>query len=100
MVIENYVFDIIEVSEKVTQIILRKKYENQYNLICFIAIGNVKEIVSQLKLEKKDKIRIEYYLKSKKFNDKYLTSAIISKIEIKEKRTNQIQAIFDTEEIF
>ncbi len=99
MVIEGYIFDKINVSEKVTQIVMRKKHKDRYNYICFVAFGWVKEKIEELDLDQKDKVRIEYYIKSKKWNERYSTDAIIEKIELKERRTNQIRVDFETGEI-
>lgn len=100
MVIEAYVFDKIKVSEKVTQIIIRKKHNERYNYICFVAFGFIKDSIDELDIDQKDKVRIEYYIKSKKWNERYSTDAIIEKIELKERRTNQIEVDFETGEIF
>jgi len=100
MVIEAYVFDKIKVSEKVTQIVIRKKHNERYNYICFVAFGFIKDSIDELDIDQKDKVRIEYYIKSKKWNERYSTDAIIEKIEIKERRTNQIEVDFETGEIF
>ena len=100
MVIEGYVFDKIKVSEKLTQIILRKRHKEIYLHQCFIAFGFNKERIEKLDIQKKDKVRIEYYLKSKKWGDKYITSANIEKIELKERRTSQMNLDYETGEIF
>lgn len=100
MVIEGYIFDRIDISEKVTQIIMRKKHKELYNYICFVAFGWIKDTINELDLQQKDKVRIEYYIKSKKWNERYSTDAIIEKIELKERRTNQIVVDFETGEIF
>jgi|TARA_Y100000289_G_C3810727_1_gene93577 hypothetical protein len=99
MVIEGYIFDKINVSEKVTQIVMRKKHKDRYNYICFVAFGWVREKIEELDLDQKDKVRIEYYIKSKKWNERYSTDAIIEQIELKERRTNQIRVDFETGEI-
>lgn len=100
LVIEGYIFDRIDVSEKVTQIVMRKKHKERYNYICFVAFGWVKDRINELDLQQKDKVRIEYYIKSKKWNERYSTDAIIEKIDLKERRTNQITVDFETGEIF
>ena len=100
MVIEAYVFDKIKVSEKVTQIVIRKKHNERYNYICLVAFGFIKDSIDELDIDQKDKVRIEYYIKSKKWNERYSTDAIIEKIELKERRTNQIEVDFETGEIF
>ena len=97
MVIEGYIFDKINVSEKVTQIVMRKKHKDRYNYICFVAFGWVREKIEELDLDQKDKVRIEYYIKSKKWNERYSTDAIIEQIELKERRTNQIRVILKQE---
>ena len=99
MVIEGYIFDKITISEKVTQIVMRKKHKEKYIYVCFIAFGWIKDKIVELDLEQKDKVRIEYYIKSKKWNERYSTDAIIENIELKERRTNQITVDFETGEI-
>jgi hypothetical protein len=46
-------------------------------------------------MEKGDTVKITYYLKSKKWQDRYFTSAIIEKIQIIAKKS--IQLIIDME---
>ena len=99
MVIEGYIFDKITISEKVIQIVMRRKHKEKYIYVCFIAFGRLIDKIAELDLEQKDKIRIEYYIKSKKWNERYSTDAIIENIELKERRTNQITVDFETGEI-
>jgi hypothetical protein len=100
MVIEGYIFDKIDISDKVIQIVMRRKHKEKYIYVCFVGFGWIIDKISELNLEQKDKVRIEYYIKSKKWNERYSTDAVIEKIELKEKRTNQITVDFETGEIF
>lgn len=99
MVIEGYVYDRIEVNEKVIQIIIKKKYKEIYLFNAFISFGWIKDLIIEQDIRQKDKVRIEYHIKSKKWNDRYLTELIIDKIDIKERRNNQTFVDFETGEI-
>ena len=90
MVIRGKVFDIIKVSDKVTQVVLIVKKGTGFIHVCFIAYQDVKALINQINLCKKDIVKIDYYVKSKKYEDKYFTSAIIEKIIITEKSSPQL----------
>jgi hypothetical protein len=52
-----------------------------------------------LRIEKGDTVKIDYYIKSKKWQDKYLTSAIVEKINIIAKKSPQLIIDMETGEI-
>jgi hypothetical protein len=51
-------------------------------------------------VEQGDYVKITYYLKSKEFNGRYNTSAIVQKISITQKGTNQYSVDMFTGEIY
>lgn len=90
MVIRGKIFDIINVNDKVTQVVIMVKKDEKYHPICLCAYGDVKSLICQIKLLKNDFVKITYFVRSKKFEDKYYTTAVIEKIVIIEKSSPQI----------
>lgn len=89
MVVVGKIMDIINVSDKVTQIVIRVKKDEIYLPVAFVCFSDIKILVLQLRLEKGDYAKITYYLKSKKSNEIYYTSAVVEKICITQKATKQ-----------
>jgi hypothetical protein len=56
-------------------------------------------LIKQIRLEKRDVIKITYFLKSKKYENKYYTSAIIEKLNVITKRPEQLMVDMETGEI-
>jgi hypothetical protein len=100
MVVKGKITDIIDVTENVAQIVIMHKKEETYFPICFIAYQSILILCKQIKLEKGDIVKIEYYIKSKKHQDKYYTSAIIEKLQITQKKSNQLMVDMETGEIY
>ena len=99
MVVVGKIIDIINVSDKVTQIIIRVKKDEIYLPVAFICFQDIKVLVLQLRIEKNDFVKITYYLKSKKNNEIYYTSAVVEKICITQKATKQYSVDMMTGEI-
>jgi hypothetical protein len=99
MVAKGTVIDIIEVSDKVTQIVIQSKKDNLYFPICFTAYQEVLRIIKQIRLEKRDVVKIRYFIKSKKYENKYYTSAIIENLNIIAKKPEQLIVDMETGEI-
>lgn len=99
MVFRGRVLDVIEM-DKVTQVIVQNKKDGVYFPICFTAFDKLKKEIHNLVVEKKDVVKIEYYLRSKKWEDRYSTTAIIDSIKITEKRPLQFSFDMETGEIF
>ena len=99
MVFRGRVLDVIEM-DKVTQVIVQNKKDGVYFPICFTAFDRLKKEIQNLVVEKKDVVKIEYYLRSKKWEDRYSTTAIIDSIKITEKRPLQFSFDMETGEIF
>jgi hypothetical protein len=99
MVANAIIQDIIEISDKVTQVVIKVKHNNIFLNVCFIAFGDVKNKIKKDNIEISDRVRIKYYLKSKKWNEKYSTDAIIQEISIKEKGKKQMYVDLETGEV-
>jgi hypothetical protein len=100
MVIKGKIIDVISVTDKVAHIVIMHKKEETYFPICFTAYQSIIVLCRQINLEKGDIVKIDYYIKSKKHQDKYYTSAIIEKIQITQKKTNQLMVDMETGEIY
>jgi hypothetical protein len=94
MVCKGVILDIIPATDTVVQVVIRVKKNDSYFPLAFTGYKEVKVLMQQVRMEKGDTVKIEYYLKSKKWQDKYFTSAIIEKIYIIEKKPSQ-QLIVD-----
>lgn len=99
MVVKGTVIDIIDVYDKLTQVVIQAKKGNLYFPICFTAYQDILILIKQIRLEKRDVVKITYYIKSKKYENKYYTSAIIEKINIISKRPEQLMVDMETGEI-
>jgi hypothetical protein len=100
MVVKGKIMDMINVTDKVAQIVIMHKKEENYFPICFTAFQSIIILCKQIKLEKGDIVKIEYYIKSNKHQDKYYTSAIIEKLQITQKKSNQLMVDMETGEIY
>ena len=99
MVAKGTVIDIIDVSDKVTQVIIQSKKGTNYFPICFTAYQDTLILIKQIRLEKRDVVKITYFLKSKKYESKYYTSAIIEKLNVIAKRPEQLMVDLETGEL-
>jgi hypothetical protein len=100
MVEKGKVISIIKPNDWTTQIIIRKKRNNIYLPICFSAYDESKRLVNQIGLEVGDVVKIDYHLYSKKYNEKYYTTAQIDRIKITQKKSQQLMVDLETGEIF
>jgi hypothetical protein len=100
MVAKGTIVDIIEVSDKVTHIVIKYKKGDGYIHLCFTAYQDVLVLIKQIRLEKRDSIKITYFLKSRKHENRWYTSAIIEKISVIAKRPEQLMVCLETGEIF
>jgi hypothetical protein len=81
MVYTGRIYDIVHVSDMVSQIILKKKDRNKNILVAIKVMGFWKDkAFNELKLKKKDKIRGNIYLKSNLYNEKYYTDVFFREI--------------------
>ena len=100
MVCRGKVADVIPINDKVTQIVLRVKKGNIYLPVAFIAYSQIKALINQMNVEKGDAIKIEYFLKSKKWSERYSTDAVIDNIKVLAKKSPQLMVDMETGELF
>jgi hypothetical protein len=99
MVETGKVISILKSNDWTTQIVIRKKWNNSYIPICFTAYDEQKRLINQINLEIGDLVKINYHLYSKKYNDKYYTTAQIDLIKITQKKSSQLVVDLETGEI-
>jgi hypothetical protein len=99
MVCKGSVLDLIAMTDKVMQVVIRVKKNDAYFPIAFTAFLDIKILIQQIKIEKGDTVKIDYYIKSKKWQDKYFTSAVVEKIKIIAKKSPQLIIDMETGEI-
>ena len=99
MVCKGVILDLIPVTDEVIQVVIRVKKKESYFPVAFTGYREIKILIQQVKIEKGDAVKIEYYIKSKKWQDKYFTSAIIEKISIVAKKSPQLIIDMETGEI-
>ena len=81
MVITGRIFDIVHISDKVAQIVLRKKDKDKFILVAISVFGFWRDkAINELKLKNKDKIKANVHLKSKLYNGRYLTDVFFKEI--------------------
>lgn len=86
MEIKGKVFQVLEVSSYVAQVILKKRVHGKTQPIAFVALGHWRDVVVRdLKLKKDDYILANFYLKSRLYNGKWYTEAEIRNIQRVEK---------------
>lgn len=85
MIYTGRVFDIVEESNLVAKIVLRKKIADKFVLVAVSVFGFWKDkLLIEQKLKKKDKIRANLYLKSRLYNGKYYTDVYFKEVHITE----------------
>jgi len=89
MVYKGRVLDLIALTDAVMQVVIQVKNNESYFPIAFIAFLDIRVLIQQIRIEKGDVVKIHYYIKSKKWENKYTTNAIIEKILIIEKKPSQ-----------
>jgi hypothetical protein len=99
VVCKGVILDLIPVTDTVIQVVIRVKKNETYFPVAFTAYKEIKILIQQVKIEKGDAVKIDYYIKSKKWQDKYFTSAIIEKISIVAKKSPQLIIDMETGEI-
>jgi hypothetical protein len=99
MVVVGKIMNIINATDTVTQVVIRVKKDEIYLPVAFVCFSEIKSLICQLRIEKGDYVKITYYLKSKKFDNHYSTSAIVQKISITQKATKQLMVDMETGEI-
>jgi hypothetical protein len=99
MVCKGTILELIPVTDTVIQIVIRVKKSDAYFPVAFTAYLEMKVLIQQIRIEKGDYVKIDYYIKSKKWKDKYFTSAVIEKIKIIAKKSPQLIIDMETGEI-
>jgi len=85
MIYTGRVFDIVEETNLVAKIVLRKKNADKFVMVAVSVFGFWKDkILLEKKLKKKDKIRANLYLKSRIYNGKYYTDVYFKDVDIVE----------------
>jgi RNase P/RNase MRP subunit p29 len=82
MTIEGKVFEILQSSEKMWEVVLRKKHKEKIVPISFLAFSFTINDVKRLNIKPKDRVKIQFHLRSKMYGNRYYTSAVIDKIDI------------------
>ncbi len=81
--ITGRVFQIQEINEKVCKVVLQKQSRGEKVPMAFSALGKQRDaVINQLKLKPKDKIRFEFDIKSRLWNNKWFTDLNIFHIEL------------------
>jgi enamine deaminase RidA (YjgF/YER057c/UK114 family) len=99
MVAKGSIVDIIYVSDKVINIIIKYRKGDNFIHLCFTAYQDILVLIKQIRLEKRDVVKITYFLQSRKHENKWYTSAIIEKINIIAKKPEQLMVDMETGEI-
>jgi hypothetical protein len=100
MVVNGTVIDVISATDSITQVVIRTKRESAYVYIAFTCHHEITTLIRQLRLEKGDIVKITYYVSSKKYENRYYTSAIVEKIHITQKKSEQLMVDLETGEIY
>ncbi len=103
MVITGRIFDIVHVSDKSAQIVIRKKLGDKIVPVAIEVYGFWRDkAINEQKLKPKDKIKANVYLKSRIWNNKYITDVFFKHIVKVEEYTDGIQlahnSLFKTED--
>ena len=84
----------LRINDKFVDVVVKKKKGDNFFPICFVGFSKTIESIKEQGIEKTDKVKIGFTLKSKKYTDRngkerYSTSAIIDWIELIEKNAQQ-----------
>lgn len=82
---EGKIFDIIQISEKVWQVVIKKTRKAKFFPVAFICFSNCIEQIKQQNIQVKDRIVLKFYIKSNSYKGKYHTDAIVEEITLKNK---------------
>jgi hypothetical protein len=98
MVTKGKIIDIIHL-EKISNLVIMNKLRDtkKYVPMCFTAFIEIKRLIMILGIEKGDTIKINYYIFSKKYGEKYYTTLCIENIKVIEKNNYQLSVNLDGE---
>lgn len=99
MICKGKILEIIGVTDTVAQVVLQSKKDDTYYTTAFTAYHDVIVLIKQLALEKGDYVKVTFSVKSKKYENKYYTNAIVEKISVVAKKSQQLQVCLETGEI-
>tara|TARA_R110000803_G_scaffold16317_1_gene44720 strand:+ start:3025 stop:3348 length:324 start_codon:yes stop_codon:yes gene_type:complete len=85
MKVEGKVFDIVRISEKVWQVVLKKTRNQKFFPVAFVCFNECIYQIKSQDIQVKDQIVIKYYIKSNSYKGKYHTDAIVEEIILKHK---------------
>jgi hypothetical protein len=95
MVITGRIYDIVIISDKVAQIVLKKKLSDKIVPVAISVFGYWKtKALEEMKVKPKDKIRGSVYLKSKVYNGKYYTDIFFKEIYFCEEKLDSNTGMF------
>lgn len=81
MIYTGRIFDIVEINEKVAQIVLRKKDKDKIVPVAITVMGYWKDkALRDMKLKPKDKIRGNIYLRSNLYKGRYYTDVMFREV--------------------
>lgn len=101
MVITGRIFDIVTISEKVAQLVLKKKMNDKIVPVAISIFGYWKDkALNEMKLKPKDKIKGNVYMKSKIYNGKYYTDVYFKEVYLvgEAPRAMNGSSLFQTDE--
>lgn len=99
MVYRGVILELNPVTDTVLEVAIRVKKDDYYSVIAFTAYKEIKVLIQQVKIEKGDYVKVDVYLKSKKWQGKYYLSAVIEKISVIAKKSPQLIIDMETGEI-
>jgi len=99
MIVRGKILDIIGITDTMAQLVLQVKKEESYITIAFTAYQDTIILIKHLMLEKGDYVKVTFNVKSKKYETKYYTNAIVEKISLIAKKSQQLEVDMETGEI-
>ena len=99
MICKGKILEIIVVTDTVAQVILQSKKDDTYNTTAYTAYHDIIVLLKHLMLDKGDYVKVTFSVKSKRYENKYYTNAIIEKISLISKKSQQLEVDMETGEI-
>lgn len=98
MIKTGRIYDILEINDKVIQVIIRQRDRGKLELAAFSFYGFWKDKALEQGIRQKDKVKIQFRVRSNLYNGKYYTDAVAREIYIVEKAPYKFDA--STGELF
>lgn len=99
MICKGKILEIIVVTDTVAQVILQSKKDDTYYTTAFTAYQDIILLLKHLMLDKGDYVKVTFSVKSRKYENKYYTNAIVEKISLISKKSQQLEVDMETGEI-